>query len=267
MSLVASHLLWYQFHRILSLLNKVVLSIWCLAHNDISKSFVFSGNKNNTLSTRCCTSKSFLYMHTYTITHHMHVHVSACMLSRSSPVQLFVTLWTVAHQAPLSTEFSRQEYWKALPCPPPGDLLNTGIKSGLLCLLHRRWIFYRWALCTYIYIQKYIVFMLTNWSLQLRFSRYKPKDDQGFNWFIRDYTASKWFCYQPGFLASLINRNWSEARQEVQTRFCWGPCYSRGKGDKQEFPLLGRSLRGVASLFLIWEWGQGYVQGWARRVA
>ena len=36
--------------------------------------------------------------------------------------------WTVAHQAPLSMEFSRQEYWSALPCPPPGDLSNLGIE-------------------------------------------------------------------------------------------------------------------------------------------
>ena len=33
-------------------------------------------------------------------------------------------LWTVAHQAPLSTGFSRPEYWSGLPCPPPGDLPN-----------------------------------------------------------------------------------------------------------------------------------------------
>ena len=43
-------------------------------------------------------------------------------------IQLFVTLWTVAHQAPLSMRFSRQEYWSGLPCPPPGYLPNTGIK-------------------------------------------------------------------------------------------------------------------------------------------
>ena len=36
--------------------------------------------------------------------------------------------WTVAHQAPLSLEFSRQEYWSGLPFPSPGDLLNPGIK-------------------------------------------------------------------------------------------------------------------------------------------
>ena len=38
--------------------------------------------------------------------------------------------WTVAHQAPLSMEFSSQGYWKGLPCPPPGDLPNPGIKPG-----------------------------------------------------------------------------------------------------------------------------------------
>ena len=35
---------------------------------------------------------------------------------------------TVAHQAPLSMGFSRQEYWSGLPCPPPGDLPDPGIK-------------------------------------------------------------------------------------------------------------------------------------------
>ena len=48
------------------------------------------------------------------------------MLSRFSCDQLFATLWTVAHQAPLSMGFSRQEYWSGLPCPPPGDLPNRG---------------------------------------------------------------------------------------------------------------------------------------------
>ena len=43
---------------------------------------------------------------------------------------------TVAHQAPLSLEFSRQEYWNRLLFPTPGDLLNPEIKLCLLCLLH-----------------------------------------------------------------------------------------------------------------------------------
>ena len=45
-----------------------------------------------------------------------------------SHVQLFATPWTVAHQAPLSMGFSRQEYWSGLPFPSPGDLPNPGIK-------------------------------------------------------------------------------------------------------------------------------------------
>ena len=52
----------------------------------------------------------------------------ACMLSRFSHIQLFATLWTVTHQAPLFMELSRQEYWNGLPCPPPGYLPNPGIK-------------------------------------------------------------------------------------------------------------------------------------------
>ena len=45
-------------------------------------------------------------------------------------VRLFVTPWTVAHQASLPMEFSREEYWSGLPCPTPGDLPNPGIKPG-----------------------------------------------------------------------------------------------------------------------------------------
>ena len=50
-----------------------------------------------------------------------------------SHVWLFTTLWTIDHQAPLSMGFSRQEYWSGLPCPPPGDLLDPGIKPTFIC--------------------------------------------------------------------------------------------------------------------------------------
>ena len=54
--------------------------------------------------------------------------VTVYVLSHFSRVQLFVTLWTEAQQAPLSMGFSRQEYWWGLPFPPPGDLPNPGTR-------------------------------------------------------------------------------------------------------------------------------------------
>ena len=47
-----------------------------------------------------------------------------------SHARLFLAPWTVAHQAPLPMEFSRQEYWSGLPFPSPGNLPNPGIKSA-----------------------------------------------------------------------------------------------------------------------------------------
>ena len=53
----------------------------------------------------------------------MHAQLLSC-------VQLFVTPWTIAHQAPLSMGFPRQEYWSGLPFPSPGDLPDSGIKPA-----------------------------------------------------------------------------------------------------------------------------------------
>ena len=58
------------------------------------------------------------------------------MLIRFGFVWLFVTPWTVAHQAPLPIGYSRQEYWSGFPCPPPRDLPNPGVKPVSLSLLH-----------------------------------------------------------------------------------------------------------------------------------
>ena len=55
-------------------------------------------------------------------------HISS--VQSLSRVQLFVTLWTVAYQAPLSMGFSRQKYWSWFPFPSPGDLPNPGIQPG-----------------------------------------------------------------------------------------------------------------------------------------
>ena len=55
--------------------------------------------------------------------------VCVCVLSH---IQLFVTLWTVADQAPLSVGFSRQESWSGLTFPSPGDLPDPGTKPKYL---------------------------------------------------------------------------------------------------------------------------------------
>ena len=80
----------------------------------------------------------YIFMHIY-FTHNS-LYISTCIHSipvrtcmhevkSLSRVRLFGTLWTVAHQAPPSMGFSRQEYWSGLPFPSPEDLPDPGIKS------------------------------------------------------------------------------------------------------------------------------------------
>ena len=68
-----------------------------------------------------------------------------CVYAVLSCIQLFETPWTVAHQAPLSMGFPRQEYWSGLPFPSPGDLPNPAIEprspalqTDSLLLSHQR---------------------------------------------------------------------------------------------------------------------------------
>ena len=84
------------------------------------------------------------------------------MLSCFSYVPLFVTPWIIAHQDPLSMGFSKHEYWSGLPCSPPGDLPNPGIKpastvapalqADSLPLSHEGSLY----VCVYIYISTHI---------------------------------------------------------------------------------------------------------------
>ena len=69
--------------------------------------------------------------------------VYLCMRMHSVMLWLFVTLWTGAHQAPLSTGFPRQEYWSRLPFPTPGDLPNARIEPASPALAGR--FFTSWA--------------------------------------------------------------------------------------------------------------------------
>ena len=55
--------------------------------------------------------------------------VLSCLIQCAQP---FATPWTIAHQAPLSMGFSRQEYWSGLLSPPPRDLPDPGIKPTTL---------------------------------------------------------------------------------------------------------------------------------------
>ena len=79
-----------------------------------------------------------------------------CVCAQSlSRVQLFATSCTVAHQAPLSMEFSKQESWSGLPCPPPGDLPDPGMEhaslmsptlaGGSLPLARKPWLMYTYV--------------------------------------------------------------------------------------------------------------------------
>ena len=62
----------------------------------------------------------------------MYIYAVCAVLSHV--LRLFVTLWIIAHQAPLSMGFSRQEYWSGLFCPPPGDLSHPVIQSCGSCI-------------------------------------------------------------------------------------------------------------------------------------
>ena len=64
-----------------------------------------------------------------------------CVLSH---VRFFMTPWTVARQAPLSTEFSRQEYWNGLPFPTPEDFRPRGQNRGHVSYVscNSKWIIY-----------------------------------------------------------------------------------------------------------------------------
>ena len=70
--------------------------------------------------------------------YNLHKSVHACMLSHFSRVQLFVTLWMVAHQAPLSMGFSRQEDWSGLHALLQGIFQPRDRTHICLYLLHRR---------------------------------------------------------------------------------------------------------------------------------
>ena len=111
----SQHIL-YLLHLLHWQAGSLPLSHLCFTHDRVYMSVLFfSLNVCPTLSFPCC-------------------------------VHLFATPWTVAHQAALSMEFSRQEYWSGLPFPTPGDLPDPEIKPTSLAISSiGRQILYHWA--------------------------------------------------------------------------------------------------------------------------
>ena len=67
-------------------------------------------------------------------------NLCVCVLSHFSCVWLYVTLWTVALQVPLSMGLENgQEYWSGLPCSPSGDLLDPTSVSWISCIAAGSW--------------------------------------------------------------------------------------------------------------------------------
>ena len=97
---------------------------WKVLQVTLESEFIFPGLTASELFWSCsplikifeCASPTNRYLLIYTS------YAQVCVLNHFSCVQLFVILWTVACQAPLSLGFSTQKYCSGLPCPPPGDL-------------------------------------------------------------------------------------------------------------------------------------------------
>ena len=99
---------------------------------------------------------------------------------------MFVILWTIACQAPLSLGFSRQEYLDGLPFPPPGDLPDPGLKLACLMSLHRQVGSLPLAppgIClfrSFAHLKKNLIIYLPNIELQtfLNFGKESPLSDR-----------------------------------------------------------------------------------------
>ena len=87
------------------------------------------------LSQHGCGGKLFDFSDLHFLIQKIRMAIITTMCIRAKSLQSCLTLCD--HMAPLSVGFSRQEYWSGLPCPPPGDLPNTGIEATSLTSLSR----------------------------------------------------------------------------------------------------------------------------------
>ena len=82
-----------------------------------------------------CLIPSLFYKWSIKIHQYLCIPCDICMLSHFIHVQLFATLWSIAHQAPLSMGFLRQEYRSGLPFTPPGNLTDPGFETMFLAMV------------------------------------------------------------------------------------------------------------------------------------
>ena len=127
----------------------------------------------------------------------LHLLRCICVSNCFSRVWLFATLWTVAPQAPLPMGFSRQEYWSALPFPPPGDLSDPRIEPASVtspALAGR--------------------FFTTNRSLSMEM----------IIWFLSFFSlvwCVNWYVYIETALHLGINTTWSWCMDPINILFNW----------------------------------------------
>ena len=117
----------------------------------------------------------------------------ACILSH---VRLFATPWTIAHPAPLSMEFSRQEYCSELPFPSPGDIPDPGILHESLespsltgkffstaPLVKLIIVLLKTQLTLFLLLFVFIIFLFLNFTNCISFAKYQNESTTGIHVF------------------------------------------------------------------------------------
>ena len=146
----------------------------------------------------------------------------ACMPSHFSCVWLFVTLWTVARQVPLSMGLSRQEYWSGLSCPSPGDLSDPGIKPASLTSPALAGRFFIAAPGKLLYTLEIlnIVNVCWHWRMDDRVTNWLSlagmRECPGYGTFMIINESSVWIC-ELGFLNHffLLTPGWKKAWLDI----------------------------------------------------
>ena len=114
--------------KLLRVTNTFIISIGVMVSGDINMSKLIKLYTSN-MCTSSYVDNTPIKLIFKLLAGHPRCYINAvCCAQSLSPVRLCDTPWTIAHQAPLSRGFSRQEYCSGLPFPPPGDLPNPRIK-------------------------------------------------------------------------------------------------------------------------------------------